>query len=68
MKMVIDVQADKADLIREVLSYFPFVNIQTSTSSSKRVLKELEEAVKELQLIKKGQLEGVPAEDLLHEL
>ena len=66
--MVIDVQADKADLIREVLSYFPFVNIQTSTSSSKRVLKELEEAVKELQLIKKGQLEGVPAEDLLHEL
>ena len=68
MKILLDIQDDKASFILEVLKNFKYVKTKQLTDANSLFLTELKEAVEEVNLIKTGKLKGRPAEDLLNEL
>jgi len=68
MKVLLDVKDEKAPFIMEVLKNFKGVRATPLTNYKAGVLEGLKEAVEEVKLIKKGQLKGIPAKDLLNEL
>jgi len=68
MKAIIEVSEDKSDFIVELLSSFNFVSIEPISSYKYDVLKGIGNAVEEMKLIKKGELTGKPARELLNEL
>lgn len=68
MKVLLDIQDDKAFFIMELLHNFKFVKTETISPYRADVLKGVKEAVEEMKLIKAGTLQGIPAKDLLDEL
>ncbi|MET3978765.1 hypothetical protein ABIB62_001334 [Mucilaginibacter sp. UYP25] len=68
MKILLDIQDDKASFVLEVLKNFKYVKTKPLTDENSRFLSELKEAVEDVKLIKAGKLKGRPAEELLDEL
>lgn len=68
MKLLIDIKDDKSAFILELLNSFNFVKIEAITSEKAAVIKNIKQAVSEVNLIQDGKLEGILASDLLNEL
>jgi hypothetical protein len=68
MKAVLDIQDSKAAFVMELLGNFSFVEVQPLTNEKALLLKEIKEAVDEVNLIKQGKAQGRPARELLNEL
>ena len=68
MKVLLDIQENKADFVMELLNNLRFVKATPLTDAKARVLSDLHEAVEEMKLIKAGKKHGRPARELLNEL
>jgi len=68
MKVLVDVKDNKVDFILELLNNFPFAKAKPISSPKARLLQEIQEAVENLNLVKKGKLKARPAKELLDEL
>jgi hypothetical protein len=68
MKLILDIQDNKAAFFMELLKSFSFVKAKPLTPYKEKVLEDVKEAVEEMQLIKAGKIKGRNAEDLFDEL
>ena len=68
MKILLDIQDDKASFIIEMLKNFKYVKAKPLTAYKSEVLEGLKEGIDEMKLIKQGKLKGIPAKELLDEL
>jgi len=68
MKLLLDIQDDKAPFVQEVLRNFKFVKTKPLTEANHLFLSELKEAIEDVKLYKAGKINGRPAEELLNEL
>jgi hypothetical protein len=68
MKVLLDIEENKADFVMELLKNLRFVKATPLTDAKARVLSDLREAVEEMKLIKAGKKHGRPARELLDEL
>jgi hypothetical protein len=68
MKVILEIKGNKAKHLLEVLKGLSFVKVTSITEERAMLMEEIKEAVDELKLIKKGELKGIPAKELLDEL
>lgn len=68
MKVLLDIKDSKAQHLIEVLKGLSYVKTEMLTPHKAKVLKDVKEAVKELNLVKAGKLKARNAEDLFDEL
>ena len=69
MKILLDINDNKASFFMEVLKNFSFVKKATPISDIKAdLMQDIREAVEELRLVREGKLEARNAEDLINEL
>jgi hypothetical protein len=68
MKLLLDIQDDKAPFIVEMLKNFKYVKAKPLTAYKSEILEGLKEGIDEMQQIKQGKLKGVSAKELLNEL
>ncbi len=68
MKVLLDIQDNKAQSLLEVLKSLPYVKTKTISGEKAKILVELKEAVETLDLVRKGKLKAHPARELLHEI
>ncbi len=68
MKLLLEIEDEKATFILELLDNFKFVKAEPLTPYKAEVLKGIKEAVEEMKLIKEGKLKGIPVHELLDEL
>ena len=68
MKVLLDIQNDKAQPLLEVLSGLSYVKAQPLTEEKAQLMSEIREAVENLKLVREGKLKARPAKDLLDEL
>ena len=68
MKILLDIRDDKAHYLMEVLKGLKYVKATTITPAKALLLKEMKEAVNELNLVKKGKKKARKAETFLNEL
>ena len=68
MKLLLDIKDNKTAFIIELLDNFKFVKAKPLTPYKAEVLEGVQQAVHEMKLIKKGKLQGTPAQTLLDEL
>lgn len=68
MKVLLDIQDNKAQSLLEVLKSLPYVKAKTISGEKAKILVELKEAVENLNLVRQGKLKARPARELLNEL
>jgi len=68
MKLLLDIQDDKAVHLVEVLKSLPYVDVVEYVEEKTQLINEIEEAVSNLKLVREGKLTAQPAEELLNEL
>lgn len=68
MKVLLEIREDKAAFILELLKNFKYVKAQPLTPQKAEILSGLKEGVEQMKLIRRGELKGIPAKDLLNEL
>jgi len=68
MKLLLDINDDKAVHLVEVLKSLPYVNIIPYNEEKVQLVNEIKKAVDNLKLVREGKLIARPAEDLLSEL
>ncbi len=68
MKVLLDINDDKALHLLEVLKSLPYVKTQQLTASKARLLSELKEAVEETNRVLAGKTKARNASDFLNEL
>ena len=68
MKVLLDINDNRASFFLELLKDFSYVKAKPLTESNSLFLRELKEAINEVNQIKKGKIKGRPAEELLNEL
>jgi len=68
MKVLLDIQDNKAASFMEVINGISFVKAKPITDSKAELLSEIREAVDNLALAKKGKLKLKSARDLYNEL
>lgn len=68
MKVLLDIQDNKALHLLEILRSLPFVKTKLLTDAKAQLMSDIRESVEELKLIKEGKLEGIPVKELLDEL
>ena len=68
MKVLLDIKDSKAHHLIEVLKGLPYVKTETLTPYKAKVLKDVKEAVEEMNLVLAGKLKTRNAEDLFDEL
>ena len=68
MKVLLDIQDDKAIHLLEVLKSLPYVKTKLLTEEKAQLMGEIREAVENLKLVREGKLTARPAKDLLDEL
>ncbi|MEQ9302236.1 MAG: hypothetical protein RIF33_26890 [Cyclobacteriaceae bacterium] len=68
MRVLLDIQDDKAAFVLEVLKNFSFVKTEQMTDEKELLIEEIKEAVENLRLVKEGKLKARPARELLDEL
>lgn len=68
-KIVLDVKENKVDFLLALFNDLPYVKakiLQEEKDNNSRLLDEIQEAVEEVNLIKKGKLTGRPVEELFN--
>ena len=68
MKLLIEINDNKAAFILELLKNFSFVKVKPITSEKALLMEELKEAVENVQLVKQGKQKARPLNELLNEL
>lgn len=68
MKVLLDIQDEKALSLLEVLNGLSYVKTTPISDEKALLLEELKEAVENLKLVKKGVIKARPAKELLDEL
>lgn len=69
MKILLEINDNKAAFFMELLKSFKFVKKATPLTNAKaELMQDIKEAVEELKLVRTGKLKGIPAKDLLDEL
>lgn len=68
MKVILDINDNKAAFVMELLSNLSFVKAKPITREKARLMEEVKEAVDNLNLVKKGKMKARPLNDLLNEL
>ena len=69
MKILLEINDNKAEFFMELIKSFKFVKKATPLTNAKAEhIHDIKEAIQELKLIKQGKLKGVAAKDLLDEL
>ena len=68
MKVLLDIEDEKADFVMELLGNLTFVKAKPLTSYKAEVLEGLQEAVEQVNLAKEGKVNLKPARQLLDEL
>ena len=68
MKVLLDIQDDKAQPLSEVLSGLSYVKTRPLTEEKAQLMSQIKEAVENLKLVREGKLKAQPAKDLLDEL
>jgi hypothetical protein len=68
MKILLDIPDKKASSLMDVLNSISYVKAKPLTEEKAILMKELREAVEEMQLIRAGKKKARNAEDFLNEL
>ncbi len=68
MKVLLDINDEKAIHLLEVLNSLPYVKTKPLTDEKAEVLLGIKQAVDEMKLIKEGKLNAIPIQELLDEL
>jgi hypothetical protein len=68
MKVLLDIQDEKALSLLEVLNGLSYVKATPISDEKALLMEEIKEAVENLKLVKKGHLKARPAKELLEEL
>ena len=68
MKVLLDIEDDKALPLLEVLKGLPYVKTQQLTDAKAQLMSEIREAVEEMKQIRAGKKQARDAEDFLNEL
>ncbi len=68
MKVLLEIKDEKAAFFFELLKNFTFVKAKPLTEESSLLLKELEQAVHNVNLVKQGKLKAKPLSELMDEL
>ena len=68
MKVLLDIQDNKAKHLLEVLKGLSYVKAKTFSEEKALLMLEIKEAVENLALVRKGKLKARPAKDLLNEI
>jgi hypothetical protein len=68
MKVLLDIQDNKADSLMDVLRSISYVKAKTITDEKALLMEEIKEAVEEMKLIRAGKKKARNAEDFLNEL
>jgi hypothetical protein len=68
MDLLLNVKDNKAKFLLELLKNFPFVKAKPISPAKMKVMDEIAEAVKNVNLAKKGKLKAKPIKELLNEL
>ena len=68
MKVILDIQDNKADFVMELLNSLSFVKAEPISATKAKFLKELKGSVQEVVLAKQGKIKLQTAEQLLNEL
>ena len=68
MKVLLDIQNDKAVHILEILKSLPFVEIEELPDDKVQLIQEINEAVTNLKSVKEGKTKAKPIDELLDEL
>ncbi|MEO6832719.1 MAG: hypothetical protein ABI378_09615 [Chitinophagaceae bacterium] len=68
MKIILDIQDNKAKQFLEMLKGLSYVKTKTISDEKALLITEIKEAVDNLILVRQGKLKARPAKDLLNEL
>ncbi len=68
MKVLLEIQDNKAAFIMELLKSFSYVKTKPITPAKAHFISELKEAINEVNKIKAGKKKGRPAKEFLSEL
>jgi len=68
MKVLLDIQDDKASSLMEVLESLPYVETKQLTDTKAELMSDIREAVEEMKLIIAGKKQARDVEDFLNEL
>jgi DNA-directed RNA polymerase subunit F len=68
MKVLLDIQDNKALHLLEVLKSLPYVKTKQLTEEKAQLMSEIREAVENLSLVRQGKLDARSAKELLDEL
>lgn len=68
MKVLLDVKDNKADFVMELLGNFDFVKTEPISTSKAAFMKELQGAMRQVALAKKGKVKLKSAKQLFDEL
>lgn len=68
MKVLLDIQDNKANKLLKALEALPYVTTKQLTGEKAELLFEMKEAVEELKLVLDGQKEARNADEFLNEL
>lgn len=68
MKILLDINDEKADFFLELIKNFSFVKASPLNEEKEQLSEELKEAVENLKLVREGKIKAKPAQDLLDEL
>lgn len=68
MKIVLEIQDNKAQNLIEILRHLPFVKIQQIDDEKQMLIEDIKDAVQNLNKVKKGKIMPKPARELLDEL
>ena len=68
MKVLLDIKDNKVAFVMELLKNLSFVKVKPITEEKAALMSDIREAVEELKLVRKGELRGIPAKELLDEL
>ena len=68
MRVLLDINDNKAEYLLEILKNLPFVKTKQLTDTNAEILENLKEAVDEMKLIKSEKKQGISARQMLYEL
>ncbi|MBK8053198.1 MAG: hypothetical protein IPK35_08005 [Saprospiraceae bacterium] len=68
MKVILDVNENKADFVLELLNSLPFIKVVTVNKKKEKFLKDLQDSVDEVNLAIQGKVKLKSAEEILNEL
>lgn len=67
MRVLLDIEDEKAPFVMEVLEHFEFVKAEPLTEKAE-IIEDIKQGIRELNQIKAGKLKGIPAKELFNEI